>query len=398
MPPTDPERIRVLFIDHTAGVVPFQRKFDAVAARPEIELTVLGPDRWVENFRPVRLRAEDRPRYRLRVGPVVWPGYENRGFFRSGISGAIRASRPHLIHLWEEPFSLIALQSVWARDWVAPAVPVIFSSSDDLSFGFRYPYRPSWLYARIERHIHERSAGGIVINPQVTEVLRSKGFSGPLEQIPHGLDLGPYEATGPRLSDRGEGNAGRALTIGYVGRLLRQKGVDLLIRAYTQLEHDAAARPRLVIVGSGPEEAALRDLASRLGLDDRVSIRPGVPHEDVPALLHEIDILVLPSRRVPGWQEQFGRILIEGMAAGCAVVGSNCGAIPGVLGDAGLVFAEEDVEGLAGTLSRLIRDPELVRALVERGRDRVRAEYTWDAVAAKLIPFYRRILSEAARP
>jgi len=346
----------------------------------------------------VRLRAEDRPGYRLRVGRVVWPGYENRGFFLSGISGAIRASRPHLIHLWEEPFSLIALQSVWARNRIAPSVPVIFSSSDDLTFGFRYPYRPSWLYARIERYIHKRSAGGIVINPQVTEVHRSKGFPGPLEQVPHGLDLGPYEAAGPRPLDREEGEVERPLTIGYVGRLLRQKGVDLLLEAFTRLELGTTAPPRLLIVGSGPEDAALRDHASRIGLNDRVSFRPGVPHEDVPALLHEIDILVLPSRRVPGWQEQFGRILIEGMAAGCAVVGSSCGAIPGVLGDAGLIVPEDDVGGLARTLSRLTRDPRLLRELVARGRERVRAEYTWDAVAAKLIPFYRKILAEAARP
>ena len=81
-----PRPIRVLAVDHTAGVAPFRRKFAAIARHPEIDLTVLAPDRWVENYRTVRLRARRATAtdgYRLRAGSVIWPGYENRGEYEA---------------------------------------------------------------------------------------------------------------------------------------------------------------------------------------------------------------------------------------------------------------------------------------------------------------------------
>jgi len=184
--------VRVLIVDHTAGITPFRRKFAALAARPGIGLTVLAPDRWVENYREVRAKPVLENGYRLLTGSVVWPGYENRGFFVSGIAPALRASRPDLIHLWEEPFSLIALEALFLRRRLAPRAIAVFSTSDNLSFGFRYPYRGSWLYARIERMAHQDCAAALAINQRVVENLRSKGFSKPIEILPHGVTLEAY--------------------------------------------------------------------------------------------------------------------------------------------------------------------------------------------------------------
>jgi len=110
--PTD-GRIRVLAVDHTAGIATVRRKFAALAAYPEIDLTVLAPSRWIENYHEVRAHPGEGDAYRLAIGDVGWPGYENRAFFRAGLGSAIRTSRPHVIHLWEEPFSVISLQAMW---------------------------------------------------------------------------------------------------------------------------------------------------------------------------------------------------------------------------------------------------------------------------------------------
>jgi len=391
--------IRVFLVDHTAGVLPFQGKFDALARRSDVELTVFGPDRWVENFRIIRARAERRPGYRLDVGRLLWPGYENRGFYVSPIGPAMRRARPDLIHLFEEPFSLIALQSLRARARHAPNAPALFFSSDDLSYGFRYPYRPSWFYERVERYVHARCAGGTIVNEEVAAVLRSKGFDKPLELVPHGLDLAPYEVARDAHAFRRELGIGNdEVVVGFVGRLLPMKGVDLLIHAAASLRRDGRQIPWVVIVGSGPDDDPLRALAASLDLGGRVRFLPAVAHEEVPSLLRGIDVLVVPSRRVPGWQEQFGRILIEGMAAGCAVVGSTCGAIPRVLADAGRIVPENDAEALAGALRQAVDDAGVRAELAARGRARVRAEYTWDAIAAKLVGFYERILRIEAEP
>jgi L-malate glycosyltransferase len=391
-----PARLRLLLVDHTAGVVPFQGKFAALAARPDIELTVFGPDRWMENYRMIRARSENRPNYRLTVGKLVWPGYENRGFFVSGLLGAVRRSRPDMIHLFEEPFSLIALQSLLARARYAPRTPVLFFSSDDLSYGYRYPYRPSWFYEQIERFSHRHCAGGTVVNDGVAAVLRSKGFQKPLALVPHGLDLGSYAVDRGSHAFRTEQRISPGeLVVGYVGRLLPMKGVDLILRALALLRTRGGRVPVLVVVGNGPEEEALRRLAEELAVSAHVRFIPAVAHEEVPSLLRGMDVLVLPSRRTAGWQEQFGRVLIEGMAAGCVVIGSTCGAIPQVLGDAGILFPENDAAALADALGRVRDDERLFAELAARGMARVRAEYTWEAVASKLVAFYRRILTAA---
>ncbi len=374
-------------------MVPFQDKYEALGSRPEIELTVLAPSFWIENLKPVHARSEDRRHYSLRTAPVVWPGYENRAFFRAGIGPAVRAARPDIVHLWEEPFSFIAFQSILLVERLAPGVPILFSSSDDLSSDFRYPYRPSWLYARIERFTHRRCAGATIVNRRVADVLRSKGFEGPLELVPHGLDPSRYARLAERERRPSPVEGTRRATIGFVGKLQHQKGIDLLLRAVASLGSNAGAHaPRLELLGEGPEEAELRALAMELGLGDRVRFRPSVPHADVPSILSEMDVLVLPSRQVRGSREHFGRVLIEGMAAGCAVVGSTSGAIPEVIGDAGLTFTEEDAEELAGVLRRLLEEPGLMESMRDRGLKRVGRYYTWDAVARTLVPFYRQIL------
>ena len=391
---------RVLAVDHTAGVAPFRKKFEALAANPGIDLTVLAPDRWVENYRVVRATAGGQPGYRLLTGAVGWPGYENRGFFRSGLGPAIRSVRPDVLHLWEEPFSVITFQALSLAAIWAPKAKAIFFSFDNLSAGFRYSYRPSWLYARIERFAHRRCAAGTAVSEEVVQVLRAKGFRKPLEVIPHGIDLAEYSDVAQGTSDAparrapAEDVRGRLglepPVVGFVGRLLPQKGVDLLLRAVALLP---SPRPSILILGDGPARGALEGVAADLGFGSSIRFLSGVQHDAVRGFMAAIDVLVLPSRTTPKWKEQFGRVLVEGMAAGCVVVGSSSGAIPEVVGDAGLIFPEDDVEGLAQALRRALGEPGLGEALRVRGRKRVRAYYTWEAIASRITDFYARLLA-----
>jgi len=148
------------------------------------------------------------------------------------------------------------------------------------------------------------------------------------------------------------------------------------------------------IVGAGPEAHRLQRLAKELGLVDRVTWLRMVPSEQMPAEFACFDCLVLPSRTRPNWKEQFGRVLIEAMACGVPVVGSNSGEIPNVIGQAGLIFAEDDAAALAERLRQLREQPETGARLAALGRQRVQAGYTQRHVAQASVAFYRDILND----
>jgi glycosyltransferase involved in cell wall biosynthesis len=116
------------------------------------------------------------------------------------------------------------------------------------------------------------------------------------------------------------------------------------------------------------------------------------PSTEMPNFYVELDALVLPSRTRPNWKEQFGRVLIEAMACGVPVIGSNCGEIPNVIGDSGLIFPEENAEALAAHLTALRESQPLRAELAAKGRARVLAHFTQASVAERTVAFYRQIV------
>lgn len=138
---------------------------------------------------------------------------------------------------------------------------------------------------------------------------------------------------------------------GSVGRLARIKGHDVLLRAFAPLAHEAP-RVGLALLGSGPEEAGLRDLCRELGIDDQVTFCGWRPNAR--GLLAAFDSCVFPSRN-----EAFGLAIAEAMAAGRPVIASAVGGIPQVVGDQALLVSAEDVAALTGALRRIHADADL---------------------------------------
>jgi glycosyltransferase involved in cell wall biosynthesis len=186
-----------------------------------------------------------------------------------------------------------------------------------------------------------------------------------------------------RLGLRGQ------FVVGFVGRLVRAKGVQTLIDALALLSDQAV---KLLVVGSGAHEQELRSQAHSLGLEDRIRWVPAVAHEGVLECMRAMDVLVLPSIRVARWKEQFGHVLIEAMSCEIPVVGSDSGEIPNVIGDAGLVYPEGDARALATCLEKLIADEPLRRDLAMRGRRRAVERFTHKAVAQRCVQIYEQMV------
>jgi glycosyltransferase involved in cell wall biosynthesis len=143
--------------------------------------------------------------------------------------------------------------------------------------------------------------------------------------------------------------AQRSTDLVFVGRLVSDKGVDLLFDAVALLR-ESGLRPSLTIIGDGPERAALEQKADDQRLD--VTFAGSLRGEQVAALLNQHRILVVPSR----WAEPFGIVALEGIACGCVVVGSADGGLPEAIGPCGMTFPNGDVRALADRLALLLRD------------------------------------------
>lgn len=169
-----------------------------------------------------------------------------------------------------------------------------------------------------------------------------------------------------------------------------EKGLDTLLRACAGLDGNWV----LHLAGSGGEEKALRGLADDLAISKRVTFDGRIASTVMPVFYGTLDVVVLPSRTTPTWKEQFGRVLIETMACEVPVVGSDSGEIPNVIGDAGYIFAECDVQALRAHLQRLMNDVLERQRMGEAGRQRVLERYTMQQIAAETVAVYGQVLRQ----
>jgi glycosyltransferase involved in cell wall biosynthesis len=373
--------MRVLIVNSMFANRLYRRAADELGALPDIDLTMLTVDAWVMNGRPMPFdELQVGSPYSTVIGKAGWRGKENRGFYRSGLARAFRVAKPDVIFLMEEPFSIFALQVLTARAIFAPQAPVVFFTWNNLSLD-KFDYRPGFFYRTVSRWALPKMQSSLTANDDGHKVLRDVGFRGPIKTVGYGVDSEAYSSSrADRASElRNKLNIpDNATVIGYVGRMLEQKGVDLLVDAFAKLAQVPTKDVILLLVGSGDAERDIMQQVRDRGITDKVRHVPSVGHEEVPDYMHALDILVLPSRRRKMWAEQFGRVLVEAMAAGKMVIGSSSGAIPEVIGSAGFVFEENNAESLLARLREAISLPEYDREkLAANARDRALNHYSW---------------------
>lgn len=354
----------------------YQRKLEEIARCDGVELAAIVPPGWREAGRMIPLERAHTRGYDLLVEPILFNGFHHLHLY-PGLGRQVRRLRPDVLHVDEEPYSLVTFQAM--RLGRAIGARTLFFTWQNILRRYPPPFR--WTEAYVLQHTHHAIAG----NHEAVQVCRAKGYAGPISVIPQfGVDPDNYRAQGQvqRPTDR--------FTVGFVGRLVPQKGPHLLLEALAGLDGEWEAR----FLGAGPMRPRLEAMAGRLGLSGRVTFDGHFPSAQVPAYLRRLDVLVLPSVSTPSWKEQFGRALIEAMACGVPVIGSTCGELPNVIGEAGLVFPEGDVPALRAAIARLRDDPELRARLSRAGRERVLAHYTQAQVAAATVEVYRNVVSK----
>lgn len=371
--------MKLVMLSKALVVGAYQKKLEALARLPDVDLVALVPPSWREpRVGTLHLERRFTQGYRLETLPMVFNGQHHLHFYPS-LAKVLAREKPDLLHIDEESFNLATFLAM--RSGKTHGIHSCFFNWANIERNYPPPF--CWF----EKYNFRHAAYAIAGNQEAATILRRRGYQGSLAVLPQfGVDpdLFPFKGEGERRKQE-------KFVVGYVGRLVKEKGVLDLLEAVAGLP----AKVHLRLVGEGELQPLLLQRSQELGLQERVTLLPPVESTKVAAMLHELDTLVLPSHTTANWKEQFGRILIEAMSCGVPVIGSSSGEIPNVISDAGLIFPERKPKELQNILLCLLNQPELSEELSQRGRTRVLKHYTQAALAKSYYDLYQEMLVKA---
>lgn len=387
--------LRVISIAHTAVQRQAGRlRYHPLAADRSLDVHLVVPRRWHQFGRWMDADDGDDPGVTLHALPIRWPRAGRATWhlhhYRAGLGKLVAELAPDVIHLWEEPWSLVSLQALALRRLRAPRAALVLEVDQNILKRLPPPFEA------IRRHVLRRTDLVLSRSEDATDVVRACGYQGPTAPIGYGVDQAVFHPT-PPPSAAGEGCGGGTggLRIGYVGRIVEEKGLDDALDAMAACP--APVPVTLAVLGEGPHQAALQRRADGLGLGGRVAFRGWAPPDQVADFIRSLDALVLLTRTTPDVREQFGRVVIEAQACGVPVIGSTSGAIPDVVGPGGWIVPERDPAALAALLVALAADRDLLRARGRAGREQVAQRFTHEVVARTLAEAWHRALSLRSR-
>lgn len=369
--------LRVLFVGHTYITKVGQAKLAALSELG-VKVGFVAPNNWI----PASglFDGQSIPLERTNESLAIYPAK----VFRSGhiashiyepgvLLSSMHQFRPDIVQVEEEVYSFTSAQVALNSKLLSKRLVV---------FGWENLDRPLHFSQLICRFITLSIADAVIAgNSDGAQLVHKWGFHGPVVVMPQlGVD--------GRQFDRALRIESPLLRIGYVGRMVAEKGGDILLRAFAEIT-EAHNKARLVFTGSGPDRGNWQYLCGELGIAELVTWVDTVPHEQIPAVLAQLDVLVLPSRTVPWWKEQFGLVLAQAMSMGIPVVGARSGAIPDVIGRDDVLFDEGDHESLARILRQLISSAGRRKSMSEWGYRRAKKRFASEAIARQQLQYLR---------
>jgi glycosyltransferase involved in cell wall biosynthesis len=360
---------RVLVVSFPS-VMPVDQGIYVALQRLGWNLSLILPNRWVDSHAPDGHSIKPIEGFEglFAKARIARPGNVQRHFYVTDISRWINRVRPDVAYVEAEYYGVPSLQ--WGLFLERAGIPWGVQACEIQDRPLPWPAKVirSWVLSHAD-FVTARS-------PAAADLARRLGAKGDVGLLPHQLWLSfsPPERRGTEK-----------FTLGFVGRLVAQKGLDDLAEAVARLGFPI----RLLVVGDGPMRGFLEQ--APLGQAE-LDLRGTLPAEALPDLYAEMDALVLPSRTLPTTAERFGKVLIEAMACGTPVIGSSSGQIPWVIETAGggVVFPEGDVDELVRCIESLATDPDRRRQLGEAGQEAVDRLYSAEATAEMLDRFLQR--------
>lgn len=367
---------RVLRISNSGVVPEYRQREHLLRLRHGYEIHLVCPPAFAEGGSVVTAVPDDpavplhivKTRGRRHHPILFW-------YVTAHLRRVIRAIRPEIVDLHQEPYSLAAAAALRAVAAEAPEARICIYTAQNILKRYPPPFR------QLEQRALKLSAAAYPCSTEAGDVLRTKGFTGAIHVLPLGVSISP---NAPRYF--GLDN----LRVGFLGRLEPYKGGDLALRAFAEASKRMDAT--LEIVGAGSQRAELEACAARLDVSARVTFTGAVSQDDALARIRQYDVVLVPSLSTTTWKEQFGRIPAQALEAGTPVIASDSGSLREVVGDCGMLVREGDVGQFADTLRLLLRDPASRADLSARGRRRAAEVFSWEVVADGCDRMYRELL------
>ncbi len=363
--------VKVLVASH-AGVLEVNRAVYVELAKLGFEVSFLVPESWrgdlIQNLHFQKGKSEES--FRFAAKSLVFSGNGSLFFYKS-LSGVPKDF--DLMIIDEEPWSISALQlSLWAGNRKK-----IFYTKQNLK------KKIPWIFRMLEKVVFHSSSAALSVEAEVEEVLRWKGYSKKIFDFPHSYDPELFEPLSKEEKAKKRIELGldpEKVTLLYCGRLTEEKGILDFLSILQKLD---SSHFQCLIVGNGPLESRIQqEFQGRPFL----KLIPAIPHLQVGRTMALGDVLVLPSRTQSNWKEQFGRVIVEAMACGLAVIGSDSGAIARVIDrcGGGQSFPEGNLDEFLKVTTNLVLNVDLRKKLQERGREYVANNLTHEALAKSL--------------
>jgi len=389
--------MRILVVSHTYIVDINREKFKILAnLEPDIEVTIVVPRRWkpggVQNkIIETEFYQEDS----LKIVPISNFSQNNQGLltFGTDIIKLLQEFQPQIIQVEQGSKSLAYTQLIILNKLLK------LQAKNILFTWWNLPYKLKWPISVLENCNLQNTDGIIAGNLDGSKILHERGYTGMMAVMPQlGVDETLFLPTGKNADlSRKLGIEPTDFVVGFVGRFVEEKGLLTLAESLAGLKK---LPWKWLLVGQGKLRSHLEQKCIEWGISDRIVWIESVSHEAIPPYINLMNCLVLPSQTsykfktltTVGWKEQFGHVLIEAMACKIPVIGSDCGEIPHVIGDAGLIFPEGNAEKLRECLQQLMWRPEFAADLGDRGYHRAMTNYTNQALAEQLLDFYKELL------
>lgn len=374
--------MRLLIIDNLAVESSRRHLYRELSKQIGDTVYLLVPGKWREQSVITQCEKETNPNLKVYSSPFSF-GYRHQRIIYLHLKKVINEVKPDIVFISSEPENFNTFQLVRIVKKYFPNTKLSCASWRNIDYHSNpYPYKFGWINRLIENYTKKRIDVCLAHSPSAKEILEKTG-KWKVVFIPPAINLEDYVFQRKRRTDKSE-----IFIVGFIGRLAYEKGVDILIRAINQLDKNVHA----MIVGDGIEEENLKTLTHELKIENRIAWSDAVPYKEVSKIIPQFDVLVLPSRSTKIWKEQFGRVLIEAMAVGVPVIGSRSGDIPNVIGNCGLIIKENDYEELANSIKSLNDDSDLLKTLVNRGREKVEKEYSLEIVSQQMIDIFHKLL------